>query len=181
MKQLRLIKPLFGCLMLLGCLPLAIMAQATAKPFTHSFALGTGIAMSEPSCRPFVAQYTAHYRLTSHFSLGAGTGLSVYEKPLIPLFGTLQYRFNNKKLHPYAACHIGGAWAIGSEANGGFYWAPELGIQYRLTTNRQLFFAVGYAHQELQRVKHSANSIIQTAFQEKLSHQSVLFKFGITL
>lgn len=156
--------------------------QAQEKRFSYSTCLGTGIAMNEPSRTPFTWQVSAYYNLNSHFAIGAATGVSVYEKTLIPLYGSIQLNLTKpRKLIPYIECNVGGAFAPEEEANGGLYLSSCIGVRFRLSEKLQLNFAAGYELQKLERIKKYADSRFATEFKEELSHHSITFKIGITL
>ena len=68
--------------------------------------------MSQPSCTPFIGQVIAHYHINQRFTIGAGSGLSVYEKVLVPLYANVQFFITQpRKLTPYLECNIGGSFA----------------------------------------------------------------------
>ena len=71
------------------------VAMATAQNkehFTFATSIGTGIDMSEPAAPPFSLQVLGYYAINKRFSVGVGTGLSIHEKVLIPLFADAAYR-----------------------------------------------------------------------------------------
>lgn len=159
-----------------------VHGQAQEKRFAYSTYLGTGIAMNEPSRTPFIWQVSAYYNLNSHFAIGAGTGVSVYEKSLVPLYGSIQFNLTKpRKLTPYVECNVGGAFAPEKEANGGLYLSPCIGARFKLSEKLQLNFAAGYELQKLEQVKKYAEARFATEFKEELSHHSITFKIGITL
>lgn len=175
MKRFILITLLFAVLT-------GIQGQAQEKRFAYSTSIGTGIAMNEPACTPFTWQVSAHYHLDRRFAIGAGTGISVYEKALIPLYGSIQFSLiKPRKLTPYVECNVGGAFAADKEANGGLYLSPSLGTRLRVSEKIKVNFAVGYELQKLERTKKHADAQFATEFKEELSHHSITFKVGITL
>lgn len=175
MKRFILITLLFAVLT-------GIHGQAQEKRIAYSTSIGTGIAMNEPACTPFTWQVSAHYHLDRRFAIGAGTGVSVYEKALIPLYGSIQFNLiKPRKLTPYIECNLGGSFAADKEANGGLYLSPSVGARLRLSEKLKLNFAIGYELQELERTKKHADAQFATEFKEELSHHSIMFKIGITL
>ena len=72
-------------LILLSVLIASAMKGQISNRFTYITTIGTGIPMNEPSSTPFTWQVSGHYKLTERFSAGIGTGLSFYEKALIPM------------------------------------------------------------------------------------------------
>lgn len=175
MKRFILITLLFAVLT-------GIHGQTQEKRFAYSTSIGTGIAMNEPACTPFTWQVSAHYHLDRRFAIGAGTGISVYEKALIPLYGSIQFSLiKPRKLTPYVECNVGGAFAADKEANGGLYLSPSIGARLGVMKKVKLNFAIGYELQELERTKKHADAQFATEFKEELSHHSIMFKIGITL
>ena len=84
--------------------------------------------MNQPSYTPFNWQIVSHYHISQRFAIGAGSGLSVYEKLLIPLYASAQFYITKpRRLTPYLECHIVGSFATDREANGGFYLSPSIG------------------------------------------------------
>ncbi|MCS2864609.1 hypothetical protein NXW13_12025 [Bacteroides thetaiotaomicron] len=99
--------------------------QTDSKHFSYTTYIGTGLSMGQPSQTPFNWQIIAHYHIGQRFTIGAGSGLSIYEKALIPLYANAQFFMTRpKKLTPYPECNIGGSLAAAKETNGGFYLSP---------------------------------------------------------
>lgn len=156
-------------------------AQTEEKGCKVSFAttIGSGVSMSTPSKTPFTWQVLGYYNLTDRWSVGAGTGLSCYEKMLVPVFGDVKFQVGRtRKFTPYAELGMGYAFAPGNHVNGGFFMNPSFGIQYPLKNSMRLQFAVGYEIQELERLKKNADDYFVKEFEEKLSHHSISFKLG---
>lgn len=148
---------------------------------TISFAttLGTGISIDTPSTTPLTWQVLGYYHLTERWSVGIGTGLSFYEKMLIPAYGDIKFQLKKKrKFTPYAECAIGYSFAPNSHANGGFLLNPSIGIQYPLKNKMKLQLAVGYEFQELERLKKHTDSHFEKEFVEELSHHTISIKLG---
>lgn len=142
--------------------------------------IGTGLSMSEPSYTPFTWQFLGYYNLTERWSVGAGTGLSFYEKMLIPVYGDIRFQIGReRKFTPYAEYAAGYSFALSGNANGGFFMNPSIGIQYPLKTKMKLQLAVGYELQELKRLKKHTDNYFIKEFEEQLSHHSISFKIGL--
>lgn len=93
---------------LLFILTTNVNGQTNNKPVTYTTYLGSGLSMSQPSHTPFTWELMAHYHINRHFTIGAGSGLSFYEKLLIPLYASTQFFFTKpKKVVPYLECNIG--------------------------------------------------------------------------
>lgn len=148
--------------------------------FTFTTTLGTGIPMSTPSSTPFTWQIMGYYNLTEKWSVGAGTGLSFYEKTLIPVYGDVRFQIGReRKFTPYVEFGAGYSFAPASDANGGFFMNPSVGIQYPLKNKMKLQLAVGHELQELERSKTQMGSYFHKEFAEKLSHHTISIKLGL--
>lgn len=166
---------------LLSAISFSASGQTDNSRFSYTTSFGTGISMSKPSRTPFSWQVMSHYHINRRFAIGAGSGLSVYEKTLIPLYASVQFFLTRpKKLTPYLECNIGGAFAPAKEANGGFYLSPALGGHLRITSKLKMNFAVGYELQKLNRLKKHTDDYFHTEFKEELSHSTLTFKVGVT-
>lgn len=167
-------------LFLLSAPALTVTGQNIRDKISYTNYFGTGISMNQPSYTPFLWQTMAHYTIGKRWKTGAGTGISVYEKVLIPLYASaLFYLTTPRKLTPYIIGNIGGAFAPAKEAKGGFYLSPAIGAQWKVSRILKLNFAIGYELQRLQRVKKYANGYFAAAFDEQLSHHTVTFKIGV--
>ena len=166
---------------LLSLIAMYANGQADNKHFSYTVSIGTGFSMSQPSHTPFIGQIIAHYHINQRFTVGAGSGLSVYEKALIPLYANAQFFITQpKKLTPYLECNIGGSFAAAKETNGGFYLSPSVGAQLRLTQKLKMSVALGYEIQKLERLKKQTDPYFRTEFKEELSHHSLTMKVGLT-
>lgn len=166
---------------LLSAFAISISGQTDDKRFSYTTTIGTGIAMSQPSCTPFTWQIMSHYHINQRFAIGAGTGLSVYEKALIPLYASAQYFITKPKtLNTYIECNIGGSFATTHTANGGFYPSPSIGLQFNIAYKLKMNCALGYELQELEQLRKHTDQYFHTEFKEELSHHSITFKVGLT-
>lgn len=155
--------------------------QTDNKHFSYTTYIGTGLSMSQPSQTPFNWQIIAHYHIGQRLTIGAGSGLSIYEKALIPLYANAQFFMTRpKKLTPYLECNIGGSLAAAKETNGGFYLSPSVGAQVKLTQKLKMNIALGYEIQQLERLKQRTDEYFHTEFKEELSHYSITLKVGLT-
>ncbi len=161
-------------------LPLVLKGQNEGK-FGYTTTLGTNIPLSQPSHTPFIWHVLCHYHITQRLSAGGGTGLSFYEKMLIPVFADIKYKIGpNRRFTPYAACGAGYAFAPSKQATGGFYLNPSVGIYYPVNPMFGLQLAVGYEIQTLKRVKEQTDHSFAKAFEEKLNHRSLSIKLGLS-
>lgn len=167
--------------MLLSFVAIYADGQTDNKHFSYTAYIGTGLSVSQPSRTPFTGQIMVHYHFNQRFSVGAGSGLSVYEKALIPLYASARFFIiKPRKLTPYLECNIGGSFAAARATNGGLYLSPSAGAQVRLTQKLKMNFALGYEMQKLERRKQHADEYFRTGFKEELSHHTVTFKVGLT-
>lgn len=159
------------------------MVETYAQPserLTFSTTIGTGISMSTPSYTPFCWQFIGHYHINKRFSAGIGTGLSFYEKALVPLFIDAKFNITKpQKFTPFLECGVGYSFAPDKNASGGFYFHPSIGMQYSIHNNKSLFVAIGYELQELKRLKEYENTLFTAEFEEKISHNLLSLKCGI--
>lgn len=160
------------------CAVLQVSAQWKER-LSFATTAGTGIALSRPSFTPFTWQVVGYYSLGKQFSMGAGTGVSVYEKTLLPLFAAVKFTLlKERKFSPYAECNAGYAFAPDKNTNGGFCLSPAVGVQYALRGNKKIVIAVGYEYQKLQRLKSYENQLFRAEFTEELRHSSLSLKAG---
>lgn len=156
--------------------------QSDTHRFSYSTTIGTGMAMSTPSKTPFSWQVLGYYNLTPRWSVGAGSGISVYEKPLLPLFADVKFRIiKPRKWTPYIECGAGYSFALTKDAAGGFYLSPTIGIEYAICPKAKLLFSLGYELQKLERLKSYQDNHFFSEFQEQLNHNSLTFKIGVIL
>jgi len=154
--------------------------QQSSDRFTFTTTVGTGFALSKPASTPFLWQIMAHYNLSVRFSAGAGTGLSFYEKMLIPLYGDFRYRIGReRKLTPFVHAGAGYAFAPDSNANGGYFQSIGFGFLYPIRNGMKLQFTLGYELQELERQKTHTDDYFDKEFAEELNHSSLSIKVGL--
>lgn len=160
---------------------IAAFGQKEDRRFAVATSLGSGIALNRPAKTPFTWQVKGYYGVTSRLFAGIGTGISVYEKTLLPVFAEAKYVLGrSREFTPYMACEAGYAFAFDrKEANGGLYLVPAIGVHYRVARGVRLTFAVGYELQKFDRVKSHRDDHFLTEFKERLSHQSVAFRLGV--
>ena len=107
------------------------------------------------------------------------TGLSIYEKALIPLFADAKFLIiKPRKFTPYIECGVGYSFAPDKNANGGFYLNPSAGVEYSICKSKKLFLALGYESQKIERLKTQKQSLFTAEFAEKLSHNAISIKIG---
>lgn len=142
--------------------------------------IGTGLDMGKPSSTPFTWQILGYYKLSGKWSVGAGSGLSFYEKMLIPVYGDVRYQIGReRKFTPYVELGIGYSFATAGNANGGFFINPSIGLQYPLKDRMKLQLAIGYELQKLERLKKQTDDYFYKEFAEKLNHNMISVKLGL--
>ena len=156
----------FILLIIVSCTVAMATAQQTDR-FTLATSVGTGIDMNEPSA------------INKRLSVGIGTGLSIYEKALIPVFADTKFLIvKPQKFTPYIKCGVGYGFAPNKNANGGFYLNPSIGVEYSICESKKLFLALGYESQKLERLKTQKQLLFTAEFAEKLSHNLISIKIG---
>ena len=71
-----------------------LAAEVPAQELPRFFLFGVrrdGLRPDPPSSVPVVWRVTGHYNVSRRFSVGAGTGVSCYEKTLVPLFADAKF------------------------------------------------------------------------------------------
>ncbi|HJD76349.1 MAG TPA: porin family protein [Bacteroides reticulotermitis] len=173
-------KKLFTLLACFTLLTAHAQTDRQACRISYATTLGTGLAMSTPSSTPFTWQVLGYYNLTDRWAVGAGTGLSFYEKTLIPLFGDVRFQLGKtRRFTPYAELGVGYAFAPQRKVNGGFFINPSIGVQYPLAGKMKLQLAVGYELQEFERLKTQTDNQFRKEFVEQLSHHSLSVRLGL--
>lgn len=172
----------FIFLILLNITFIGVKAQSNSEErISFASTIGMGISMSTPSYTPCTWQVLAYYNLTERWSVGAGTGLSFYEKMLIPVYGDVKFQIGRKrKFTPYTELAVGYSFAPANDANGGFLMNPSIGVQYPLKNNMKLQLAIGYEFQELDRLKKQTDGYFHKEFEEQLSHHSISVRLGLS-
>ncbi|MCC8170541.1 MAG: hypothetical protein LIP00_01900 [Parabacteroides sp.] len=161
---------------LLSC---TVKAQ-TDRHFIFTTTVGTAIPLDRPASTPFTWQFAAHYPFSRRFSAGAGTGLSFYEKTVIPLFAGMRFDLlKPRKFTPYAVAGIGYGFTLSGEANGGLYLHPAIGVRYACLKKLQFLLSAGYELQKLERRKTHGNRFFSAEWKEQLSHHSLTIKAGL--
>lgn len=172
-------KNVFLTLVLLLAIVIGVKAQDTDR-FSFATTIGIGISMSSPASTPITWQALGYYNFTDRWAVGVGTGLSFYEKTLIPLYGDIKFQIGReRKITPYLELAAGYSFAPSKDAVGGYFFNPSVGVQYPLTNKIKLRLAVGYESQDMKRLKKQADSYFAKEFEERLWHQSISIKLGI--
>lgn len=86
------------------------------------------------------------YQMGNYFYAGLGVGVNYTTSAgsvLMPVFAHFRSRPLSTKVSPYAAFSVGYSVAL-SNANGGLYYEPSLGVSFRLRGRQSLTFGVGY-------------------------------------
>ena len=172
-------KIILTCIFLFLVTGIQAQTSKEVKHFTFATTIGTGIAVSTPASTPFTWQVLGYYHISRRFSAGIGTGLSFYEKTIIPLFADIKFNLTRpRKFTPYLECGAGYGFATDKQTNGGSFLNPSAGVEYAVWGDKKLFLAIGYEQQQLERLKQYENSLLVTEFAEKLHHNSISLKIG---
>ena len=148
--------------------------------FSFSTTIGMGITMNTPSYHSIKWQAIGYYNPTERLSVGMGTGLSFYEKILIPIYGDINFQIGRERIiTPFIELAAGYSFALSKDAVGGCYLNPSIGIQHTLKKRMKLHLALGYESQNLKRVKKHSDEYFLKEFEEQLSHKSISLKFGV--
>lgn len=142
-------------------------------------AVGTGVPVDKPASTPFTWQVLGYYSISARWVAGIGSGVSLYEEALIPLFADAKFALSEgRKFTPYLECSAGYSFAPDPYANGGIYLNPSVGVHYSLGEKQKLFLAFGYEWQKLERLKRQERPLFTVEFTEKLNHHTVAVKVG---
>jgi hypothetical protein len=147
---------------------------------SYSTAFGTGIDMGSPASNPFIWQIIGSYNFNEHVSAGIGSGVSLYEKPIIPLFADVKFKVRKQgKFIPFIEFGAGYGIATSDNTNGGIYINPSIGVSYSVYKRTKLFIAAGYESQKMELLKRYENNLISVEFAEKLRHNLISVKVGV--
>lgn len=161
------------------CIAMAFCLTAHAQKFVVQTSVGTGIALSVPSATPVLWRVSGRYQIVERLSVGAGMGLSFYEKALIPVFANARFLMTKPhKFTPFLECRVGYSFATSDDTNGGFYMNPLVGVRYAVGRRHGIIVAVGYESQNLERLKTYDNRFLKAEFAEKLRHRSIGIEMG---
>lgn len=161
------------------CSAMAFCLTAHAQKFVVQTSVGTGIALSVPSATPVLWRVFGQYRIVERLSVGVGTGLSFYEKTLIPVFADARFLMTKPhKFTPFLECRVGYGFAPSDDTNGGFYLNPVVGVRYAVGHRHGIFVAVGYESHNLERLKTYGNHFLKAEFAEKSRHRSIGIEMG---
>lgn len=154
--------------------------QAACPHFSWETTLGTAVALDRPASTPLLWQVSGYYNLSRRWAVGAGTGISVYEKALLPLSGSLRFRMTRpRKITPYLNCGAGYSFALASCTNGGMLLNPAIGAEIALRGKLKLLLNAGYEFQELERLKGYSDDHFSVEFRERLNHHSIVLRAGV--
>lgn len=151
-----------------------------ARRFSFSTDVGAGVPLSEPASTPLLWQVTGYWNVGERFAVGVGTGLSFYEKTLVPVYGDAKLLVARpQRFTPFLQCGAGYAFAAEGNARGGLLFAPAVGVECALRGTLRLFVTAGYGQQRMERLKTCAGPRFAAAFRERLNHRSLTFRVGV--
>ncbi len=169
-------------LVLLCITVVSMKAQYSNQKSKLSFTttIGTELPVSTPSTTPFTWQLLGYCNLTERWAVGIGTGLSFYEKMLVPVYGDVKFQIGReRKFTPFVELAMGYSFAPSSDANGGYILNPSVGVQYPLTNKMKLQLSIGYTEQEFERRKKHTDNYFHKEFTEKFYYNSISFRIGL--
>jgi hypothetical protein len=158
----------------------AFTARSQEREFSVATTFGTVIPMNSPASTPFTWRVLGYYNPAPRWSVGAGTGLSFYEKTLLPLYGDVRYLIGRPRLfNAFAECAAGYSFAVSGDANGGLFVEPSVGVQCRLPGGLALVLSAGYELQKMERLKRQSDNYFTKEFAEKLTHGGISIRLGL--
>lgn len=165
-------------LVVIICIVSVVKAQVRER-LSFASTVGTSFAMSVPKSMPFTWQILGYYNFNDRWAGGIGTGLSFYEKILVPLFGDVRFNLTRPRRYvPYLECGVGYSFASAKDACGGFYLNPSVGVQYTIGGKKKVLLAVGYERQAFERLKKHENRYFTAEFKERLYHDGISLRIG---
>lgn len=171
----------FFCLVATAAMARGKAAQFPTRSYSITTTFGTAIAVGGISSAPFTWQIMGHYHPARRWDIGAGTGISLYEKPLLPLYGDVRYQIGRtRRFNAFLEATAGYSFALSGNANGGVFLNPAVGVRCRLPKGLALQLSAGYEWQKLERLKTQTDSYFFKAFEEKLNHHSISIKVGLS-
>lgn len=151
-----------------------------SERLNYDLLFGCGITANTPSSIPFLVQAKTAYSLSRRISVGAGIGISAYEKVLFPLFGSVRINLSRPhRLIPYVEGNFGYSLPLSAHTNGGLYLSPSIGTALAFSRKFRLLFSIGYELQKLERLKTQSDAHFATAFREQLRHHTFTFRAGL--
>lgn len=157
----------------------AAQAQDSARVSVAS-TVGIGIALNSPASTPFSWHVVGYYNLHRRLAVGVGTGVSCYEKTLIPLFADLKFLVTRpRRFTPFVECGAGYGFATSCDANGGLLLNPSVGVQWAASPKLKVLLAVGYELQQMERLKQASTPYFTAEFAERLRHNSLSIRIGV--
>ena len=162
-------------------IPFVSKGQTDYKPVQYQVTVSTGIPMNTPSAVPFVLEGKAFYRVSNRFSVGLGSGFSLYDGDiLIPLTGNVQFDLlKPARFTPYLDCSAGYSFAPSGKVVGGFYLSPSVGVRMNVWSDKKLLFALGYGLQDLKRLREYSTSHFVSSYEESLNYHCLSVKLGV--
>lgn len=159
-------------LLLICAIFLSAMASAQENNREYNFcaSLGTGINLDSPSKTPMLSQLIVSKTFLQRVELGAGAGISVYEKTLLPLFAHAGFKFADFEHIKLGITMDGGGTLI----HKGVYLSPSINGRYKIFQ-----LSLGYEYQTFNRIKTNENEYLVSSFKENLHHSTVVFRIGV--
>lgn len=147
--------------------------------FSVETTVGTGIALTQPGSTPLLWRAAGYCRIGQRLFAGVGTGLSFYEKTLLPLYADLRLNCTRpRRFTPFVSFGAGYSFALSADANGGGLFMPAAGVRYAVGKRWRLLFSVGCEWQRLERLRRYEDRFLRAEFVEELRHATLVFRLG---
>lgn len=152
---------------------------SVAEKISFATTLGTGFA-TDGRTRPFAWRVMAHYNPVGRWSAGVGTGVSVYERTLVPIFVDVRYRIGRERLFtPFVEAVGGYSFALSAGARGGPMVNPSVGVRRRVGDGIGLTLSAGWEMQRFGRLLSRTDRYFHKEFAERLTRGALCVSFGV--
>lgn len=109
------------------------------------------------------------YQFKDGYSIGTGTGLELFNEPVMPVYGEIRYTFEGMKVAPFAYFQSGYSFPLQQPQNSGYYYYwdeiteakggllvnPGIGVLLPINTDMLFSIGIGFRYQELNYHRHN--------------------------
>lgn len=150
------------------------------KDLSYSLGVEYGWDFNVPSYNPIGVKIAGLYNFNRHWGVGAETGITKYEKVILPVAAYGSYHFTQKKKFiPFIDVSIGYGISLAKESRGGFLMSVSMGTEYKLSDKINLLLGLGYQTQSLSRILKHSDEFALIEFREHLTHNTIGIKIGV--